>query len=50
MTKKVFVFGIDGAPPELIFDKWLDDLPTIKKITDNSKKYVSPYAIKSINK
>lgn len=32
---KVFIFGIDGAPPELIFDKWLDDLPTIKKLMKN---------------
>jgi len=32
---KVFVFGIDGAPPELIFDKWLDELPTIKKLIEN---------------
>lgn len=29
---KVFVFGIDGAPPELIFDKWLEELPTIKNL------------------
>lgn len=29
---KVFLFGIDGAPPELIFDKWLDELPNIKKL------------------
>lgn len=33
--KKVFVFGIDGAPPELIFDKWLEDLPNIKKLMNN---------------
>jgi len=32
---KVFVFGIDGAPPELIFDKWLDYLPNIKKLMNN---------------
>ena len=30
--KRVFIFGIDGAPPELIFDKWLDELPNIKKL------------------
>ncbi len=30
--KKVFVFGIDGAPPELVFKDWLDDLPVIKKL------------------
>ncbi len=29
---KVFLFGIDGAPPELIFGKWLEDLPNIKKL------------------
>jgi len=32
---KVFLFGIDGAPPELLFDKWLDDLPNIKKLMEN---------------
>jgi len=32
--KRVFVFGIDGAPPELIFDKWLDELPNIKKLVE----------------
>ncbi|PIN76968.1 hypothetical protein COV17_00250 [Candidatus Woesearchaeota archaeon CG10_big_fil_rev_8_21_14_0_10_36_11] len=29
---KVFVFGIDGAAPRLVFDEWLDDLPTIKRL------------------
>jgi len=33
--KKVFVFGIDGAPPELIFGKWLEDLPNIRKLMAN---------------
>lgn len=32
MNKKVFVFGIDGAPPELIFGEWIDELPVIKKL------------------
>ena len=31
---RVFVFGIDGAAPELVFGKWLDDLPNIKKCID----------------
>jgi predicted AlkP superfamily phosphohydrolase/phosphomutase len=31
---KVFVFGIDGAPPELIFDKWNKKLPNLKKLMD----------------
>lgn len=33
--KKVFVLGIDGAPPELILNKWLEELPNIKKMIDN---------------
>lgn len=32
--KKVFMFGIDGASPELIFDKWLEELPTIKYLME----------------
>ncbi|MFH0837327.1 MAG: alkaline phosphatase family protein [Candidatus Aenigmatarchaeota archaeon] len=35
MKNKVFVFGIDGAPPELIFDRWLDELPNIKSLIQN---------------
>ncbi len=29
---KVFVFGIDGAAPSLIFKEWLPELPTIRKL------------------
>ncbi|MBI5332513.1 MAG: alkaline phosphatase family protein [Candidatus Aenigmarchaeota archaeon] len=32
---RVFVFGIDGAPPELVFERWLDELPTIKALIKN---------------
>jgi len=32
---KVFVLGIDGAPPQLVFDKWIDELPNLKKLMDN---------------
>jgi predicted AlkP superfamily phosphohydrolase/phosphomutase len=31
---KVFVFGIDGAPPELVFDKWLANLPNIRGLME----------------
>ncbi len=31
---KVFLFGIDGAVPELIFEKWRDELPNIKRLMD----------------
>ncbi len=32
--EKVFVFGIDGAFPEYIFEEWLDELPNIKRLMD----------------
>jgi len=31
---KVFLFGIDGAPPEVIFGEWLDELPNMKRLMD----------------
>ena len=30
--KKVFVLGLDSVPPELMFDRWLDQLPHIKQL------------------
>ncbi len=30
--KKVVVIGLDGAPPELVFDRWLHELPTLKRL------------------
>lgn len=30
--KKVFVLGLDSVPPELLFDRWLDQLPNIKRL------------------
>lgn len=30
--KKVFVLGLDCVPPELLFDRWLDHLPHIKRL------------------
>lgn len=29
---KVFVLGLDGVPPELLFEKWLDHLPNLKRL------------------
>jgi len=29
---KVFVIGLDSAPPELLFSKFIDDLPNIRKL------------------
>ena len=35
-VKKVLVIGLDSAPPELLFDKLIEDLPNIKKLLENS--------------
>ncbi|PIN73339.1 hypothetical protein COV20_03855 [Candidatus Woesearchaeota archaeon CG10_big_fil_rev_8_21_14_0_10_45_16] len=35
-SPKVIVLGIDGAPPHLILDEWLDDLPNIKSLLSHS--------------
>ncbi|MDR4509138.1 MAG: alkaline phosphatase family protein [Candidatus Brocadiaceae bacterium] len=34
--KKVFVLGLDSIPPELIFDKWLSELPNIRQLISKS--------------
>lgn len=31
---KVFVIGLDCAPPELIFEQWRDELPNLKRLMD----------------
>jgi predicted AlkP superfamily phosphohydrolase/phosphomutase len=33
--RKVIIFGLDSAPPELVFDKWLDHLPNIRNLVSN---------------
>ena len=30
--RRVMVIGLDCAAPELVFDRWLDDLPNLKLI------------------
>lgn len=32
MTKKVLIIGWDCAPPDWVFDKWINDLPTLKSL------------------
>ncbi|MCS6859590.1 MAG: alkaline phosphatase family protein [Abditibacteriales bacterium] len=32
---KVLVLGLDCAPPDWVFEKWIDDLPNIKRLRDN---------------
>jgi len=33
---KTVVIGLDCASPQLIFEKWIDELPNIKKLTKNA--------------
>jgi predicted AlkP superfamily phosphohydrolase/phosphomutase len=32
MSRKVAVIGLDCAAPELVFDRWLDDLPNLRRL------------------
>ena len=34
-NKKVLIIGLDCVTPELLFDKWLEELPNIKKLAEN---------------
>lgn len=36
MIEKVFVIGLDSAPPELLYHEFIDELPNIRKILENS--------------
>ena len=31
--RRVMVIGLDCAAPELVFDRWLDDLPNLKSLS-----------------
>ncbi len=33
--KRVLVIGLDSAPPELVFDRWPDQLPVFKRLASN---------------
>lgn len=34
-SRKVFVIGLDCAAPELVFDRWRDDLPNLTYLAEN---------------
>lgn len=34
--KRVFVLGLDSMPPELFFDRWLNQLPNIRQLVSRS--------------
>jgi predicted AlkP superfamily phosphohydrolase/phosphomutase len=35
--KRVLVLGLDSVPPELLFDRWLPQLPNLKALYDRSR-------------
>ncbi|MDR4503442.1 MAG: alkaline phosphatase family protein [Candidatus Scalindua sp.] len=35
LKQKVAIIGLDSAPPELVFDRWIDYLPNIKHLISN---------------
>lgn len=35
MSKKVLIIGLDCAPPQLVFEKFLDELPNLKKMINH---------------
>src|SRR3954468_19007101 len=35
--RRVMVIGLDCAAPQLVFDRWLDDLPNIKALTESGR-------------
>ena len=32
MSRKVLIIGWDCAPPDWVFEKWIDELPTLKSL------------------
>jgi predicted AlkP superfamily phosphohydrolase/phosphomutase len=36
VASRVVVVGLDCAPPELVFDRWLDELPTIRSLSERA--------------
>ena len=34
MASRALVIGLDGAAPQLLFDRWLDELPTLRSLTE----------------
>ncbi|HIE36131.1 MAG TPA: nucleotide pyrophosphatase, partial [Candidatus Omnitrophica bacterium] len=36
MIDRVFVIGLDSAPPELLYHEFIDELPNIRRILERS--------------
>jgi predicted AlkP superfamily phosphohydrolase/phosphomutase len=37
MARRALVIGLDCAAPQLVFDRWLDDLPTLRGLADRGR-------------
>ncbi len=37
MARRVLVIGLDCAAPQLVFDRWLDELPNIRSLTQRGR-------------
>jgi predicted AlkP superfamily phosphohydrolase/phosphomutase len=37
MARRALVIGLDCAAPQLVFDRWLDDLPNLKALTERGR-------------
>jgi predicted AlkP superfamily phosphohydrolase/phosphomutase len=37
MARRVLVIGLDCAAPQLVFDRWLDELPNLKGLTERGR-------------
>ena len=37
MPRRALVIGLDCAAPQLVFDRWLDDLPNLKALTESGR-------------
>jgi predicted AlkP superfamily phosphohydrolase/phosphomutase len=37
MARRALVIGLDCAAPQLVFDQWLDELPTIRGLTERGR-------------
>jgi predicted AlkP superfamily phosphohydrolase/phosphomutase len=37
MSRRALVIGLDCAAPQLVFDRWLDELPNLRKLTERGR-------------
>ncbi|MGH3113332.1 MAG: alkaline phosphatase family protein, partial [Gaiellaceae bacterium] len=37
MASRALVIGLDCAPPELVFERWREDLPTLRSLMERGR-------------